>query len=148
MNSPNDKDLLPPEFTTEEWLEALMTPGSKTRQAWAEQNLKAIARKVEAGLRNPHREGQRVYGTLIQDLRVNDHWLIEIDDEWVTGMRYELPQADCEILKLKLGMKISGVLSFSLTSHWKGINLKGERAWAAGAIISGSIRIESEKNAS
>lgn len=143
-NRVNDDDLYPPDLTQEEWLDALITPVSEVGQAWAEQNFKADIRNLESGLRNPHQEGQRLYGEVVFDLRVNDSLLLEceINDENTYGRRYELPQQDCKELSLRPKMRVSGVVSFSLTSHWKGINHKGEPAWLPGAIVPGSVRIE------
>lgn len=136
-------DLFPPDLSLEEWLDALMTPGSEVRTAAAQQSFNAELRSLEAGLRNPHQEGQRLYGAVVFDPRVSDRLVLEIDDEDVSGMRYELPEQDCLALALQSGMEISGVLSFALVSRWKGINTLGEPASTSGAVVAGSVRVES-----
>lgn len=84
-NNINDGELFPPDLSIEEWLDALITPGSKVRQAWAEQSFNADVRNLEAGLRNPHQEGQRLFGEVVFDPRVSDGLLIEINDENTSG---------------------------------------------------------------
>ena len=122
-NSTND-DRFPPNLTQEEWLDALVTPGSKVRKAWEQEGFNAHLRSLTAGLHNPHQEGQRLYGEVVFDPRVNDSLLFEceINDENTYSRRYELPQQDCQKFSLRPGLRINGVVSFSLTSHWKGTN--------------------------
>lgn len=143
-NQTNNDDLYPQDSTLEEWLDALITPVSEVGQAWAEHCFKTDIQNMEAGLRNPHQQGQRLYGEVVFDCRVNDNLLMEceINEENTSERRYELPQQECMKLSLRSGVRISGVVSFSLTSHWKGTNYRGEPAWLPGAIVPGSVRIE------
>lgn len=133
----------PPDLSMEEWLDAMVTPGSEVRKAASRQSFNAELRSIESGLRSPHHEGQRLYGNVVFDPRVSDRLVLENDDEQVSRRRYALPQQDCLALTLQPGMEITGVLSFALVSRWKGLNTLGEPASTSGAIVAGSVRVES-----
>ena len=137
----NRDELFPEDLSIEEWLEALTDEDSAVRKAWVRENQKATVRRIEAALHIPHEEGQRLHGVVVQDLRVNDGLLIEINDEEVSLVRYELPDRDCQMLNLQPGMRISGVVSFLLASRWKGSNPDGRPVWRKGAIVPGSVHV-------
>lgn len=123
------------------FLEELVTPGTETRRWVTERNLWADAADIAEGLKNNHCQGQRVRGQVVLDTQVSDNLLIEVNDEqmWI---RYALALEDCERFALKPDMQISGIVDFTLISHFKGVTLSGKPADMNGAIQPGSVVVE------
>lgn len=76
MQNERENDLFPEDLSLEQWLVELTTPGSPVSEAWAEENRRSVVKSVERGLTVPFREGDRIYGTVVHDTRVNDSLLI------------------------------------------------------------------------
>jgi hypothetical protein len=98
--------------------------------------IRAYTQAIVEGLIDRHKDGYRVYGMVIYDPRVSDKLLLDVNDH-IAWTRYELPAEK----PLDPGMFVCGILDFSLYSHFKGINAKGEPVEPSpGAIRPGTIR--------